>query len=159
MAAVSTIIAGAALGVAGASAISANKNAKKQIAAQNEALAYERKQNDLSAARQRRDAVRSARQAFAQAQNTAANQGVMGSSSSEGGLGSIQSQLNDNVSFLDQYNFFSDQGSQALGRANMYAHKANTARTVGQIAGSVFMNSAAVADKITSFLPKKTGTG
>ena len=104
MAAISTMIAVGGLAVAGAGAYTANKNAKKQVAAQNEALAYQQKQNDLTAARQRRDAIRQARIARANATNSAATQGVLDSSGSIGGVGSISSQLKDNISFLDQWN-------------------------------------------------------
>ena len=84
MAAISTLVAVGSLAVAGGSAIAANKNAKAQVAAQNRALEYQQKQNDLSAARQRRDAIRQARQVRAQAENSAATQGVADSSGSLG---------------------------------------------------------------------------
>ena len=141
MAAISTMIAVGGLAVAGAGAYTANKNAKKQIAAQNEALAYQRKQNDLTAARQRRDAIRQARIARATAQNSAATQGVLDSSGNIGGLGSIQSQLGDNLSFLDTYNRFSDMASQALGRANVYGQRAQMAQTVSSLGMAGFNNA------------------
>lgn len=159
MAAISTIVAIGSLGVAGASAVAANKNAKKQVAAQNEALAYQRKQNDLAAARQRRDAIRQARVARAQAQNAAASQGVMDSSGNIGGLGSIQSQLGDNLSFLDQYNRFSDMGSEALGRANVYGQRAQLAQTVGNFAMSVFSNADVIGNTATKIFGGKQATG
>lgn len=148
MAAVSTLVAVGSLAVAGGSAYAANKNAKKQVAAQNEALQYQRQQNDLSAARQRRDAIRQARMARAQAENSAATQGVQDSSGSIGGLGSIQSQLNDNLSFLDQYNRYSDMASESLGRANVYGQRAQLAQTVSGFAMSAFNSSDFIGAKL-----------
>lgn len=55
------------------------------------------------------------------------------SSAAQGGQGSIVSQLSGNLSFLDQYNYFSDQASKQLGKAN--AHRAN-AEMWGQVAGA-----------------------
>lgn len=141
MAAISTMIAVGGLAVAGAGAYVANKNAEAQVAAQNEALAYQQKQNDLTAARQRRDAIRQARIARANATNSAATQGVLDSSGSIGGVGSISSQLKDNISFLDQWNQYSDLGSQALGRANVYGQRAQMAQTVSGLGMTVFGNS------------------
>ena len=148
MAAVSTIIAGASLAVGAASVVSANRNAKKAVAAQNEALDFQRKQSDLAAARQRRDAIRAARQSFAQAQAAAANQGVMDSSSSVGGLESIKSQIGSETSFLDQYNFFSDQASQALGRANVYESRARTGSQLASLGWQGFMNADSIAAQV-----------
>lgn len=141
MAAISTMIAVGGLAVAGAGAYTASKYAKKQVAAQNEALAYQQKQNDLTAARQRRDAIRQARIARANATNSAATQGVLDSSGSIGGVGSISSQLKDNISFLDQWNQYSDLGSQALGRANVYGQRAQMAQTVGGLGMAAFSNA------------------
>lgn len=155
MAAISTMVAVGAVAVAGGSAIAANKMAKKQVKAQNEALQYQRQQNDLQAARQRRDAVRAARMARANAQNSAATQGVMESSGNLGGLGSIQSQLNDNISFLDQYNQYSDMASQALGRANEFGRRGQLAQTIGGFAMSVFGS----ADYIGGMASKVFGSG
>lgn len=97
---------------------------KKSAAFQREAAALQQKQVDLQNARNKRDAIREARMAFGKAQNTAANQGVSASSGSLGGLSSISSQVSDNVSFLDQFGFYSDQASKALGNASRQAMKA-----------------------------------
>lgn len=102
----------------------AYKAEKKSAAFEREAAAFQQKQADLQNARARRDAVREARMAYGAAQNTAANQGVSGSSGSLGGLSSITSQAADNVSFLDQFGFYSDQASKALGNASRQSMKA-----------------------------------
>lgn len=117
MVAVSTALA---LGLGAASVgfgYASYKQQKKQAAFAQEAAGYQKKQSDLSAARQRRDAVRASRQAYASAQTNAANQGSTATSGSLGGLGSILSQGASNVSFLDRFNTLSDQAGVALGNA------------------------------------------
>lgn len=141
MAALSTLIAVGGLAVAGASAYSANKNQKKAIAQQNEALQYQQKQNNLAAARQKRDAIRQARIARAQATNAGASQDVLNASSTQGGVGSIGSQLSGELSFLDQWNQWSDQASKALGRANVYAQRAQTAGEISKLGMGAFNNA------------------
>lgn len=102
----------------------AYKAGEKSAAEQRTAAEFQQKQVNLQNARNKRDAVREARMAYGTAQNAAANQGVSASSGSQGGLSSIAAQAADNISFLDQYGFFSDQASKALGRASKYDSKA-----------------------------------
>lgn len=150
MPALTTIIAGASLAVAGGSAYAQNKQAKKSVKAQNQALALERKQADLAAMRQKRDAIRQARIAAAQSTNAAANQGVSDSSSAQGAVGSIQSQLSNTLSFLDIWNTYSDQASQALGRANVHAQRSQTAGDISKLSMGAFNNSDIIAGKLKS---------
>lgn len=157
MAVLSTAIALGGLAVAGAGAYAANKNAKKQVQAQNEALAYQRQQNDLAAARQKRDAIRSARMARASAENAAATQGVSDSSGAAGGVGSIVSQLNSNLSFLDTWNKYSDMGSEALGRANVYGQRAQLAQTVTRFGISAWQNSDLIAGQMNKIFGSQQG--
>lgn len=158
MAAFSTIIAVGALGVAAGSSAIAAKNAKKQAKAQNEALNYQRQQNNLAAARQKRDAIRMARIARANAVNAGATQGVLDSSGSQGGVGSIGSQLTGNLSFLDQWNTYSDQASQALGRANTYGQRAQLAQTIGNSAMTAFANADYLGAGLDKIFGRNTGT-
>jgi hypothetical protein len=60
--------------------------------------------------------------------NAAANQGVSNSSAAQGGIGSIQSQLSSNVSFLDNFNLISDQASAKLGEMRKHEAKAAAAK-------------------------------
>lgn len=145
MAALSTAIAVAGLGVAAVGTVQANNNAKKQVAAQNEANKIQRQQANLQAARQKREAIRTARLAYAASQQNAENQGVAGSSASLGGLGSITSQLNDNLSFLDQWNTLSDQASIQLGKANAAGANAQMWNSVAGAGMTVFGNSDRIA--------------
>lgn len=148
MPAISSIIAGAALASSAASGYSSYKNQKKSIKAQNNALGFEKQQTDLQAMRQKRDAIRQARIANADATSTGENQNVSASSSSLGGLGSIKSQLGDTLSFLDQFNVLSDQASAQIGRANRYQQKAQTAGDISKLSMGIFNNSELIGDKL-----------
>lgn len=145
MAAISTIIAGTALAVSAVGTASSIKNGRQDASASREAAAFQQKQANLQQARQKRDAVRAARLSFGQAQQAAANQGVSTSSSSLGGLSSIASQASDNISFLDQYGFYSDQASKALGRANSASARAAEGANIAQLGFSVFNNADSIA--------------
>ena len=146
MAAMSTIIAASALAVTAGGTYMNIKQGQNAAAAQRDAQAFQQKQANLQNARTQRDAVRQARMAYAQSQQAAENQGVAGSSASQGGLGSIASQLGDNLSFLDQYGFYSDQASRALGRANKASASADMWGGVANVGMSVFGNSDRIAN-------------
>lgn len=100
---------------------------------------------NLQVAREKRDAIKAARLAFATAQQGAENQGAANTSSSVGGLGSIQSQLSSNLSFLDQNQVLADAGSVQIGLANKYMSRARTADAVSSVAGSVFNNATTIS--------------
>ena len=124
------LLAVAAVGT-GASIYQGQKAAKQQ----KKAVAIQRQQADLQNARTQRDAIRASRLAYAQSQAAAENQGVAGSSSAQGGQGSIVSQLNDNLSFLDQYGLMTDQAQRHLGKA---ASLQSSASMWGDVAGLAF---------------------
>lgn len=98
----------------------------------------QRQANQITEARTKRDSIRQARMAYAKAQQSAENQGVAVSSSSQGGLGSIQSQLGSNLSFLDQISTINDQASAALGRAATFEQRSRTADAVAGLGFSAF---------------------
>lgn len=127
---------GAAATVAG-TVISATNQAK--------ALREQRKQNRFErqiatnrAQRERRDAIRTARLAAGASTQAAANQGASGTSAALGALGSISSQLNANLSFLDVNQRLSDQASLAAGRANAFMGRAQTGAAISSLGQSVF---------------------
>ena len=151
MAAISTLIAAAGLAVAGVGTAVGIKSAQESAKASRQAAAFQNKQANLQNARQKRDAVREARMAYGTAQNTAANQGVSSSSGSQGGLSSIAAQASDNISFLDQYGFFSDQASKAIGRANAASATSETAMSIAGAGMQVTNNAQKIA---TTFLPR-----
>ena len=130
------IIAGVGLAVGVASTVASISASNKQAKYQRQALKYQRQSDNIKAAKERKDAIRAARLASGTALQVAANQGAMDTSASLGGLGSITSQLNQNLSFLDQTSTLADQASVSIGKANKQG--ANAAM-FGQIADLGFM--------------------
>ncbi len=121
---------------------------------QKQATRAARLQNDLQAARQRRDAIRQARIAQGQLGVKGATQGVQNSSAFQGGLGSIQSQLNNNLSFLDVYNNLSNEASLALDKAASAQGLASDFGKVADLGMTVFGNSSHIS-KV--FSPRASG--
>ena len=113
--------------------------ASKQAKAAKAANRFERQKNELQSARQKMEAVREGRRSAAVASQNAENQGVAGSSIGQGGVGSIISQTNSNLSFLDRYGYFSDQASKNLQKAANYGAK-------GEMWGAI----AGIGEKIAS---------
>lgn len=99
-------VIGAVAAVAGAGAavvgtVSSISAQKKALAAQNSQYAYEKQINTNRSVRERRDAIRSARIAGANVVQGAANTGGSDTSAALGTMGSIASQIDSNLSFLD----------------------------------------------------------
>lgn len=140
------VIAVAALATAAVSTGVSIYSSQKAAQYQKEANQIQMQQADLQNARSKRDAIRQSRIAYANSQSAAENQGSALSSSSQGGLGSIVSQVNDNLSFLDQYGFMSDQASKALGKANQWKANANTFGDIGGFALGVAGHSPQISE-------------
>lgn len=135
--AVAIAAVGTAIAVGGTVAqISAGR---KQAKAAKAANRFERQKNDLQSARQKMEAVREGRRSAAAVAQNAENQGVAGSSIGQGGYGSVISQTNSNLSFLDRYGYYSDQASKMLQKSANYGAK-------GQMWGAI----AGIGDKIAS---------
>lgn len=111
--------------VAGVGMLESASATKKAAKATQEQTAIQRQQAQLQGMRQRMDAIRTGRQALAQVQQNAENQGVSTSSNALGGQSSIISQMMGNVSFLDSYNNMTDKAQIAADRAAKYQSKAN----------------------------------
>jgi hypothetical protein len=111
--------------VAGVGMLEQASAAKKAAKAQQAQTALQRQQAQLQGMRQRMDAIRTGRQALAQVQQTAENQGVSASSPAQGGQGSIITQMMSNVSFLDSYNHMTDLAEGYADKAAKYQAKAN----------------------------------
>lgn len=98
--------------------------------------------------------------AYATAQQNAVNSGAESSSASHGGLGSIQSQLNSNLSFLDNYNTLSKDITSTLGNENQWKTWGEIGGQLSSTAMTVFANSPQI-DKAfgwgNSAQPKPTG--
>jgi hypothetical protein len=107
--------AGLAIAAVGTAASLANQ--KKALKETKKANKFERQRAELTSARQKTQAIRETRVAQANSVQAAENQGVSNSSTAQGGQGSIISQMNSNLSFLDQYGFLGDQASKHMGKA------------------------------------------
>lgn len=111
-----------ALVLAGVATAGSIYTSKKAADAQKEANTLQRQQAEMANARARRDEIRKARIAQAAAAINAEGQGVADSSGAAGGQGSIISQGNSNLSFLDRSAAISDQTSRAMGKAISYGN-------------------------------------
>ena len=121
-----------------------NKAAKQQ----ERQLDFQRQQASLQQNLQRREQIRAARIASAQAQLAGAAQGVdTGSSGLAGGTGSIISQLGSNLGFNLQMQSLSDQAGAAMGKAIRAGNRA-----------TIFSGIASMALTATSFAPNKAPT-
>lgn len=141
------IIAGIGLAVSAAGTYMSVKAQKKQAKLQRKANAAQRAQDNMKAARERREAIRNARLASGVVDQNAANQGVSGASATLGGLGSIEQQLNQGLSFLDGYNRLSDQATELIGQANKAGVAANSWGQVKSLGMTVFNNAATLGGK------------
>lgn len=118
--------------VTGGASVVNGMNAQK---AQKRATAFQRDADNLRAAREKRDAIRQGMIARATSEQNANNQGVAGGSS-QGGLGSITSQANSNVHWLDTQQTansmagtFMDKAAAASSRAAAFGAVSNFAMT------------------------------
>lgn len=140
------IVAGVGLAIGAASAVMSYKAQKKAAKQNRKAAAAQRAQDNMKAARERREAIRNARIAAAGVAQGAANDGVGGSSAALGGLGSIASQLNQNLSFLDGQNRLADQASTALSKANKAQVNAGMWDSIGGFGMTMFNNASGIVN-------------
>lgn len=138
------IIAGIGLAIGAAGTFMSVKAQKKQAKYAKRAADAQRSAQNMKAARERREAIRTARIQAATVSQGAVNEGVAGSSAALGGLGSIAQQLSSNLSFLDQYNTAMDTAGRMETRANVYAGKANVANSIGQFGMQVFSSASSL---------------
>lgn len=117
----------------GVSASESAESGRRQRTAGN----IQREAQNLRAAKERREAIRNARIAYAQSEQAAANQGASESSGSKGGLGSIISQMNANVSFLDSQNRASNRSADYMQKAANSQASAGNWAALSKLAFSV----------------------
>lgn len=103
------------------------------------------RQADIQNARQMRAAVRQARIARASVVNTGANAGTLTSSGVTGGVSSIGSQLQSNLTTFNQLDQFNDEAVASQTAAGVAAADATIAKAesaqwgaLGQLGGTVF---------------------
>lgn len=117
----------------------------QQAHLQEKAINDQEAQNNLRAAQQQRDLIRQARVAYGSAQQNAENQGSANSSASQGGLGSIQSQIGEQVSFLDQYQQLGNAATGDLLGARRDQVIGQDAQGVASIANTVTGNAGRIS--------------
>lgn len=139
------IIAGVGLAVSAVGAYSSHKQQKKARKAMKRSAAAQRAQDNMKAARERREAIRNARLASGASLQGAVNQGAENSSASLGALGSIEQQLNQGLSFLDGQNRLADQAAHYIGKAQDYSAKADTWSAVSGLGMQVFKSASGIA--------------
>jgi imidazolonepropionase-like amidohydrolase len=135
------IIAGVALAVGAGTAYMSHQAQKKQAKFMRKSAAAQRAQDNMKAARERREAIRSARIASGNVMQASVNQGTQSSSAALGGLGSISQQLNQGLSFLDGYNSLADQASRAETKANKAGVTAGAWASASGLAMQVFSSA------------------
>lgn len=132
------IIAGVAAVASVGATVASISSANKARKAQQRQNRYERQIQANRSARERIQAVRSARIASGALTQGAETRGASTTSGFLGGLGSIQSQLNSNLSFLDTQTRLSDAASVQAGRASNYNAQSQIWAGVSDVAKSVF---------------------
>lgn len=142
------IIAGVGTVIGAAGSYASYKQQKKAVKLQKQANRYQRAQDNLKAARERKEAIRNARISSGAVLQASVNQGSQDTSAALGGLGSIQTQANQGLSFLDQYNTLSDQASIALGKANSANASAQVWGQVSQLGFQVSGNAGGIVKAV-----------
>lgn len=132
------IIAGAALAVTAVGTVATISAQNKAAKAQKKQYAYERQIQTNKSVRERRDAIRAARMTAGSLIQTGENQGASGTSAALGGLGSIESQLNSNLSFLDTNTSLANRAGAAAGQARSAQNAASNWGQVTQLGMTVF---------------------
>lgn len=135
-----------ALAVTAAVGTTASIYSQQQAAgASRKASQAQRRQEALAAAIQRRQAQKAGRQAAALAIQAGENQGVADSSGVQGGVGSIRSQTNSNLSFLDRQGQLADYAGGMFDKAQRWSNRAQLFAGVADLAMTGYGSAAADA--------------
>ena len=122
---VAPIIAGVALATAAVGTVATISSQNKMAKAQKKQYAFERQMQQNRSVRERRDAIRAQRIAGGTLVQNSVNSGGSSTSAALGGMGSIVSQLNGNLSFLDTQSSLADKaGAQSQVAASARANGA-----------------------------------
>lgn len=138
------VVAAIGVGVAAAGTALQYSESRKARKAASKQYAFERQLANNRAAKERRDVIRASRLARGSLVQTAANSGEAGTSSiALGALGSIESQLNRNLSFLDTNQklanlagYQANRVNKALSKAQEYGAIADFGKQIFSAAGS-----------------------
>lgn len=135
VAAVAAVVGATAAVVGTAASIS---SANKQRKLQKQQFLFERQVQQNRSAKSRRDTIRAGRVAQANLVQQAENTGGSLTSAALGGIGSIQSQINANISFLDTNQKLTDQAAVVAGRALNAGAKADLYSSAAGLGAKVF---------------------
>lgn len=154
-------VAGA--GISGYAAVESSNANRKQMAAQRRAEEARRQQMNLDATRRRREMLRQAQVARAQAVSTASNQGASEGSGLAGALGQIEGQTGSNILGLNQNQELGNRIFDANALASTYAQQAASANAFGAVGsqlqslgGSLIKNEGLINKFGTYFSSPKT---
>lgn len=134
IAAVGAVVAAGATVASAVQAGKARKDAKKQYQ-------FERQLATNRSVKERTNAIRAARLQQGALLQTAANTGAGESSVALGALGSIQSQLNSNLSFLDTNQKLANLAGYYASQANIHSSKAQTWAGVADLGMTIFSSA------------------
>ena len=126
------------LAVSAASTVASAYEGQQSSKSNKRAQESQRAQQNYRAAQERRQAIRQQRIAYASAQQNAENQGVGTSSGAFGGQGSIQTQGNVNLSFLDNNMAFANQTGGFLDSAASHSANSNLWGSLSQLAMTTY---------------------
>lgn len=149
MAAISTVIAAASLGVGVVSLNASMQASKRQERAQKRLQAEQRAGNAAEQQRERRQQIREERVKRARVLQASQNTGVAGSTGESGSISGLSTQLDTNLGMNlgraqrgDAISIFSQQaaeaGASAQNLANLSQFFVGNAQTFGNIGGSIF---------------------
>lgn len=155
MAAITTIVAAAALTVAAGSAYvayeekkDAQRNAKKAAAEQRKIQNEQRAQNAQQAASERRNQIREERVRRARIMQAAENSGTTDSSGMAGALSGMSAQLGSNLGInagrqaaAGRISIFAQNAADYQLGAQKALYNAENAQTLGSVAGSIFTSA------------------
>jgi len=133
----------------------AEKRAEESNRLRRQAEGEQKKLADLRTLRAKRAAAREAQIKREDIASAAVAQGGVGSSAVAGARGSLSTQLNANLSFLDSANKFQTSTTALLGRSQEIANipTSTLGQSIAGFGGTIFDNSA----KISNLFGKVTG--
>lgn len=137
-----------------ASAIETQQAGKSARRAQNE----QRNQQNMQYARERRQTIRNMRMAYATAEQNQANQGVSGGSA-QGGLGSIITQGNAQLSFLDDQMQSANRSGAFMDSAAKHQGMAGMWGSVSQLAMMGYKTGIFDSPPTKATVPKPSASG
>lgn len=134
----STALTIASLGLTAVGTLKSMSASKDATKAQNRAIDLQQKSDEIKQARERRNVIREQRIKAAAATQNAANQGATTSSAASGGVGSVTSQANSSLGFLDSVGDLNASTTQQNKQANQFGADANMWASAANFGSTIF---------------------